>query len=84
MSGVEKISVALTSELAQEVRVAVKHGDYASSSEVIREALREWREKREIKQDVVEELRMAWNAGLASGKGQYSSVEEIKAAARKA
>lgn len=83
MSTVEKISVALTPELAHEVKSAVQHGDYASSSEVIREALRDWREKRAMKTTVIEEIREAWNQGLSSGPGQYDSMDAIKAAARK-
>ncbi|MBD2488416.1 type II toxin-antitoxin system ParD family antitoxin [Aulosira sp. FACHB-615] len=46
MPNVEKISVALTPEMAALVRNAVESGEYASSSEVIREALREWKQKR--------------------------------------
>lgn len=34
MSTVEKLSIALTPEMAREVRAAVKNGEYASSSEV--------------------------------------------------
>lgn len=48
MASVEKLSIALTHEMADEVRTAVKSGDYASSSEVIREALRDWRRKRAL------------------------------------
>ncbi|MFO5475003.1 MAG: type II toxin-antitoxin system ParD family antitoxin, partial [Dolichospermum sp.] len=40
MPNVEKISIALTPEMAALVRDAVKSGEYASSSEIIREALR--------------------------------------------
>ena len=36
MATVEKFSIALTPELANDVRTAVKNGEYASSSEVIR------------------------------------------------
>jgi antitoxin ParD1/3/4 len=43
MAKVEKLSIALTSEMAEEIRRVVKRGEYASSSEVIREALRDWR-----------------------------------------
>mgnify|MGYP001604329124 FL=1 len=41
MSTVEKLSIALTPEMAKEVRTAVDSGEYASSSEVIRDALRD-------------------------------------------
>jgi S-DNA-T family DNA segregation ATPase FtsK/SpoIIIE len=45
MSKLEKLSISLTPELASLVRSAVTEGDYASTSEVIREALRDWKFK---------------------------------------
>jgi antitoxin ParD1/3/4 len=83
MATVEKLSIALTPEMAKEVRMAVKNGEYASSSEVIREALRDWRRKRALQDQEIEELRDLWREGMQSGKGQYSSMEEIKQAARR-
>jgi len=67
MSKVEKLSIALTSELAEVVRVAVDGGGYASSSEVIREALRDWAEKQARKTEAIQRLRSAWDEGIASG-----------------
>ena len=81
MATVEKLSIALTPEMAEEVRMAVKNGEYASSSEVIREALRDWRRKRALQHQEINELRDLWREGVESGKGQYSSIEEIKQAA---
>ncbi len=49
MGRVEKISVALTPELAATVRDAVASGDYASTSEIVREALRGWRDMQKEK-----------------------------------
>jgi predicted nucleotidyltransferase len=46
MSTVEKVSLALSNDLLKVVRRAVASGEYASSSEVVREALREWRARR--------------------------------------
>ena len=83
MATVEKLSIALTTEMAREVRMAVKSGEYASSSEVIREALRDWRRKRALQDQEIEELRGMWREGIKSGKGRYRSMEEIKQAARK-
>ena len=37
-----KISIALAPEMAAQLRQAVETGEYASSSEVIRDALRDW------------------------------------------
>jgi antitoxin ParD1/3/4 len=42
MSTVEKISIALPPEMVAVVRSAVDTGEYASSSEVVRDALRDW------------------------------------------
>jgi putative addiction module CopG family antidote len=50
MSKVEKISIALTDEMLASVKEAVASGDYASSSEVIRHALRDWRRMRLVEQ----------------------------------
>jgi len=83
MATVEKLSIALTPEMADEVRTAVKSGDYASSSEVIREALRDWRRKRTLQDQEIMGLRGLWHEGLESGEGQFGSMEEIKQAARK-
>ena len=83
MPTVEKLSIALTQEMAKEVRMAVKTGEYASSSEVIREALRDWQRKRAFQDQEIEELRSLWREGVESGKGRYGSLEEIKQAARK-
>jgi predicted nucleotidyltransferase len=48
MAQVERISIALSSDLLQRVRGAVETGDYTSTSEVIREALREWKLRRPV------------------------------------
>ena len=62
MANVEKISIALSGDMVALVRKAVDTGDYASSSEVIREALREWKARRAARSDAVKELRRLWDA----------------------
>lgn len=83
MAHVEKLSIALTPEMAAVVRQCVESGEYASSSEVIREALRDWKMKRSLQQNELAELRSLWQAGLDSGVGRFSNMDEIKAEARK-
>lgn len=83
MANVEKVSIALTTEMAAAVRAAVSSGEYASSSEVIREALRDWKLKRSLRQQRIEELGPLWDEGLASGPGRLGDIEEIKAEARR-
>lgn len=83
MSNVEKISVALTPEMAALVRDAVKTGEYASSSEVIREALRDWNHKRFLRQEEISQIKKLWNEGLKSGPGRFADISDLKAEARR-
>lgn len=64
MSAIEKISIALPHEMIMTVREAVETGEYASSSEVIRDALRDWTLKRNLRQQGIEELRRVWQEAL--------------------
>jgi antitoxin ParD1/3/4 len=57
MPAVEKISIALPPEMAANVRKAVETGEYASYSEVVRDALHEWMLKRDLRQHGLDELR---------------------------
>ena len=60
----EKISIALPFEMVAVVRGAVASGEYASSSEVVRDALRDWTHKRSLRQQGVVELRQVWQEAL--------------------
>jgi antitoxin ParD1/3/4 len=63
MSKVEKLSIALTPQLADQVRAGVESGDYATTSEMIRDGLRLLIERREG----VRQLRAKIQKGLDSG-----------------
>ena len=67
MANVEKVSVALTPEMAAMLRRAVETGEYASASEVMREALREWKHRRIQRDKAIDELGRLWDEGMASG-----------------
>ena len=56
----EKISIALPAEMVALVRGAVASGEYATSSEVVRDALRDWTHKRMLRRQGVAELRELW------------------------
>jgi antitoxin ParD1/3/4 len=64
MASVEKISIALPPEMVALLRQAVDTGEYASSSEVVRDALRDWTQKRQLRQQGVEELRQKWQQAI--------------------
>lgn len=67
MANVEKVSVALTPEMAAMMRQLVETGEYASASEVMREALHDWKLRRAQRERAIEELGLLWDAGVASG-----------------
>jgi len=58
------MTITLTAEMANAVRHTVEAGEYASSSELIREALRDWRHKRALQAQELEELRAKVREGL--------------------
>ncbi len=83
MANVEKLSIALTQELAATVRQAVASGDYSSASEVVRDALRDWQTKRSIDRDLALELLRLWDEGRASGPAEPLDMAAIKREARR-
>jgi antitoxin ParD1/3/4 len=83
MSNVQKVSVALTPEFMALLKEAVDTGEYTSASEVIRDALRHWKQRRAIQDMSAEELRGLWQEGIASGPGRFKSIDAIKKEARR-
>jgi antitoxin ParD1/3/4 len=69
MSTIERVTITLPSEMAALVKTAVKGGDYASASEVVREALRDWKMKKALQGQALEELRRDIDVGLADLAG---------------
>jgi antitoxin ParD1/3/4 len=69
MSAIERISITLPAEMAAALRQTVEGGQYASASEIIREALREWTRRRDSELRDLEALREAVKVGDESGPG---------------
>ncbi len=59
------MTITVPSDLSAAVEGAVEAGDYASTGEVIREALREWKARRDLRDREREALRADIRAGLA-------------------
>ena len=78
MSTVEKRSISLPSELSAMIDRAVEGGEFGNASEVVREALRQWKERRELHGHTVEDLRAAWADGLASGAPEAFTAETVR------
>ncbi len=83
MAQVEKVSIALTTAQVASLKSAVEAGEYATTSEIVREALRDWELKRELRQDEINRLRQAWDKGIASGPGRELDFEAVRAEGRR-
>jgi Arc/MetJ-type ribon-helix-helix transcriptional regulator/plasmid stabilization system protein ParE len=83
MADIEKLSIALTAEMAGLVRRAVQSGEYATTGEVVREELHEWNQRRAMQPRDIEELWLLWEEGLASGPGRFEHLDAVKAEARR-
>lgn len=69
MASAERMTITMPSDMAEALRQTVAGGEYASTSEVVREALREWTRNRDTERRELEALRDAIKAGLNSGPG---------------
>lgn len=78
MPEIQKVSVALTSEQIAALKAAVDTGEYATTSEIVREAIRDWQLKRQFRHEDIERLRRLWDEGKASGPPRSIDPEGIK------
>ena len=76
------MNVSLTPELEQYVQEKVSSGLYYSASEVIREGLRLLREREQLQQIRLQELRQDIQAGLDSGEATPLNMQAVKTKAR--
>ncbi|TGQ52346.1 type II toxin-antitoxin system ParD family antitoxin [Mesorhizobium sp. M1C.F.Ca.ET.193.01.1.1] len=83
MANVEKLSVAVTTQQATVMREAVEAGEYATTSEIVREAMRDWLAKRELRQEDVRRLQRLWDEGKASGKAEPVDFDALRKEARR-
>jgi antitoxin ParD1/3/4 len=65
MAGIERLTITLPSEMVSVVKNAVESGDYASTSEVVREALRDWKMKHAPRLQELTALKADIDKGLA-------------------
>ena len=70
MSKIERMTIAISEPMAAEIRAAVDAGDYVTTSEVVREGMRLWSERRARREQDIERIRQAWDEGKASGPGR--------------
>lgn len=65
MSNIERLTITLPTDMAAVVKAAVNGGDYASTSEVVREALREWKLRRVVQEQELAALKADIDKGMA-------------------
>lgn len=82
MASIHKVSIALTGEQIDALKAVVEAGEYATTSEVIREAIRDWQFKRELRQEDIRHLRQLWDEGKASGKSEPVNFTGFRTEAR--
>jgi antitoxin ParD1/3/4 len=83
MSDLERLTITLPADMAGLIRGAVDGGDYASSSEVIREALRDWKMKRQLRLGQLAELKADIDRGLADvAEGRLTQFDSRRIIAR--
>ena len=82
MSDIHKISVALTGEQIAALKAAVETGEYATTSEIIREAIRDWQFKHDLRQEDIRRLRQLWDEGKANGPATSLDFSELRREAR--
>src|SRR5215469_10503100 len=65
MAEIERMTITLPADMAAVVKSAVDSGDYASTSEVVREAVRDWKTKRALQLQELAALKSDIDKGLA-------------------
>ena len=68
MSAIEKITISLPREMIADIRAAVEAGEFTSTSEVVRDALRQWRRQRFVLTLNDDELRRLVAEARTSGE----------------
>jgi antitoxin ParD1/3/4 len=76
----ERLTVTLPADMAAFVKNAIEGGDYASASEVIRDALRDWKRKRALQRKELAALKTDIRKGLkdlTNGRVRDFSTDRI-------
>jgi len=81
MANIERMTVVFPEPMAAQIRAAVEAGEYASTSEAVRDAVRLWSGRRQLREQELEQLRQAWDAGKASGVHSEMDFDQLRAEA---
>jgi antitoxin ParD1/3/4 len=83
MSSIERMTITMPADMAAVIKAAVDDGDYASTSEVVREAVREWKLRRVVQSQELAALKVDLEKGLADvAAGRVRDFDPAKIIAR--
>jgi antitoxin ParD1/3/4 len=68
------LTISLSPRQLERLSKAVESGSYASNSEVVRDALRLWEQREELRELELDRLRRAYEEGLTSGEPEDGDV----------
>jgi antitoxin ParD1/3/4 len=81
------LTISLSEQQANRLKAAIDAGAYASNSEVVREALRLWEYREELRSLEIQRLKRAYDEGMASGEPKAidpaAVLAELKVEARR-
>ena len=83
MASIERMTVVFPEPMAAQIRAAVEAGEYATTSEAVRDAVRLWSGRRQLQESELERLRQAWDAGKASGRHGPIDFDDLRQEARR-
>lgn len=73
------MTISLSPQQAGRVQEAVKSGAYASNSEVMRDALRLWEQREDMRALELARLKQAYDDGRASGEPRVVTADSLLA-----
>jgi antitoxin ParD1/3/4 len=73
------LTISLSPQQVARLHDAVQSGAYASNSEVVRDALRLWEQREEIRLLEIGRLKKAYDEGMASGEGREVDAKALLA-----
>ena len=76
MGKLERVTVTMPEKMAAKLRAAVEEGAYATTSEIVREALRDWGAERDRRDAENAEIREILARARAGGRRTMEEVEE--------
>ena len=78
------LTISLSPKQITRLQAAVETGNYASNSEVVRDALRLWEQREDIRQLEIDRLKRAYVEGMSSGEGREINPASFLKSMRKA